>query len=100
VGLPAGCFGATAGALGAGFLGASAWGLAGLGLALGAGLAAGFFAVMRIRGMESNSPSRLAEGFYGRKVVLAAAAPGERRSADKELGVAAAPMSTPLLDTV
>jgi LmbE family N-acetylglucosaminyl deacetylase len=30
-----------------------------------------FFAVMRIRGMESNSPSRLAEGFYGRKVVLA-----------------------------
>jgi len=31
-----------------------------------------FGAVMRIRGMESNSPSRLAEGFYGRKVVLAA----------------------------
>jgi len=59
-----------------------------------------FFAVMRIRGMESNSPSRLAEGFYGRKVVLAAATPGERRSADKELGVAAAPVSTPLLDTV
>jgi len=60
-----------------------------------------FFAVMRIRGMESNSPSRLAEGFYGRKVVLAAATPGERRSADKELGGgAAAPMSTPLLDTV
>jgi len=59
-----------------------------------------FFAVMRIRGMESNSPSRLAEGFYGRKVVLAAATPGERRSADKELGVVAAPVSTPLLDTV
>jgi len=59
-----------------------------------------FFAVMRIRGMESNSPSRLAEGFYGRKVVLAPATPGERRSADKELGVVAAPVSTPLLDTV
>jgi LmbE family N-acetylglucosaminyl deacetylase len=30
-----------------------------------------FLAVMRIRGMESNAPSGLAEGFYGRKVVLA-----------------------------
>jgi LmbE family N-acetylglucosaminyl deacetylase len=59
-----------------------------------------FFAVMRIRGMESNSPSRLAEGFYGRKVVLAASTAGERRSADKELGAATAPMSTPLLDNV
>jgi LmbE family N-acetylglucosaminyl deacetylase len=59
-----------------------------------------FFAVMRIRGMESNSPSRLAEGFYGRKVVLAASTAGGRRSADKELGAATAPMSTPLLDNV
>jgi LmbE family N-acetylglucosaminyl deacetylase len=30
-----------------------------------------FYAVLRIRGMESNSESRFAEGFYGRKVVLA-----------------------------
>jgi LmbE family N-acetylglucosaminyl deacetylase len=30
-----------------------------------------FRALMRIRGMESNSPSGLAEAFYGRKLVLA-----------------------------
>jgi LmbE family N-acetylglucosaminyl deacetylase len=29
-----------------------------------------FYAVLRIRGMESNSQSRFAEGFYGRKVAL------------------------------
>lgn len=29
-----------------------------------------FRAVLRLRGMESNSPSRIAEAFYGRKVVL------------------------------
>jgi LmbE family N-acetylglucosaminyl deacetylase len=29
-----------------------------------------FRGVLRIRGMESNSPTRFAEGFYGRKVVL------------------------------
>jgi LmbE family N-acetylglucosaminyl deacetylase len=29
-----------------------------------------FLSVLRVRGMESNSPSRYAEGFYGRKVVL------------------------------
>jgi LmbE family N-acetylglucosaminyl deacetylase len=29
-----------------------------------------FLSTMRIRGMESNSPTRYAEGFYGRKVVL------------------------------
>ena len=31
-----------------------------------------FYAVLRIRGMEANSASRFAEGFYGRKVVLTA----------------------------
>ena len=29
-----------------------------------------FLSALRIRGMESNSPTRYAEGFYGRKVVL------------------------------
>jgi LmbE family N-acetylglucosaminyl deacetylase len=29
-----------------------------------------FLSVLRLRGMESNSPSKYAEGFYGRKVVL------------------------------
>jgi LmbE family N-acetylglucosaminyl deacetylase len=29
-----------------------------------------FFALLRLRGMESNSPSGLAEAFYGRKVAL------------------------------
>jgi LmbE family N-acetylglucosaminyl deacetylase len=29
-----------------------------------------FLGILRIRGMESNSPARYAEGFYGRKVVL------------------------------
>ena len=29
-----------------------------------------FTALMRLRGMESRSPSGLAEGFYGRKLVL------------------------------
>jgi LmbE family N-acetylglucosaminyl deacetylase len=29
-----------------------------------------FRSVLRLRGMESNSPSNYAEGFYGRKVVL------------------------------
>jgi LmbE family N-acetylglucosaminyl deacetylase len=29
-----------------------------------------FLGLMRLRGMESSSPSRFAEGFYGRKVVL------------------------------
>ena len=29
-----------------------------------------FLGVLRLRGMESNSPTRYAEGFYGRKVVL------------------------------
>lgn len=59
-----------------------------------------FFAVMRIRGMESNAPSRLAEGFYGRKVVLVAPTAGESRSTDAEPGLAVAPISTPLLDNV
>ena len=44
-----------------------------------------FLAVLRIRGMESNSPSGLAEGFYGRKVVLT---PGPR-AADRASGDAA-----------
>jgi len=29
-----------------------------------------FTALMRLRGIESRSPSGLAEGFYGRKLVL------------------------------
>lgn len=29
-----------------------------------------FWALLRLRGLESNAPSRYAEGFYGRKVVL------------------------------
>jgi LmbE family N-acetylglucosaminyl deacetylase len=29
-----------------------------------------FLGVLRVRGMESNSPTRYAEGFYGRKVVV------------------------------
>jgi LmbE family N-acetylglucosaminyl deacetylase len=29
-----------------------------------------FLGILRIRGMESNSPTRYAEGFYGRKVVV------------------------------
>ena len=29
-----------------------------------------FFSMLRLRGMESNSPTRYAEAFYGRKVVL------------------------------
>jgi LmbE family N-acetylglucosaminyl deacetylase len=29
-----------------------------------------FLSILRLRGMESNSPHRYAEGFYGRKVVL------------------------------
>ena len=29
-----------------------------------------FYATLRLRGMESNAASGLAEGFYGRKVVL------------------------------
>jgi LmbE family N-acetylglucosaminyl deacetylase len=29
-----------------------------------------FFAILRLRGMEANSPTRFAEAFYGRKVVL------------------------------
>ena len=29
-----------------------------------------FMSILRLRGMESNSPDRYAEGFYGRKVVL------------------------------
>jgi LmbE family N-acetylglucosaminyl deacetylase len=38
-----------------------------------------FMAMMRLRGMESNSPSRLAEAFYARKLVVAAA-PTDRSS--------------------
>jgi len=59
-----------------------------------------FFAVMRIRGMESNAPSRLAEGFYGRKVVLVAPTTGESRGTDAEPDLAVSPISTPLLDNV
>jgi hypothetical protein len=29
-----------------------------------------FFAILRLRGMEANSPTRFAEAFYCRKVVL------------------------------
>ena len=59
-----------------------------------------FSAVMRIRGMESNSPSRLAEGFYGRKVILAAPTPAADSSPGEEPGLDAAPAPTALLDTV
>ncbi len=55
---------------------------------------------MRIRGMESNAPSRLAEGFYGRKVVLVAPTAGESRGTDAEPDLAVSPISTPLLDNV
>jgi LmbE family N-acetylglucosaminyl deacetylase len=57
-----------------------------------------FTAVMRIRGMESNSPSRLAEGFYGRKIVLA---PPKTRAgrADQSDRTGATTRQTPLLDT-
>jgi LmbE family N-acetylglucosaminyl deacetylase len=43
-----------------------------------------FYAVLRIRGMESNSPSRFAEGFYGRKIVLAPTRVVEDRPSDAE----------------
>jgi len=35
-----------------------------------------FWALLRIRGVECNSPSRFAEGLYGRKLTLTAAAGG------------------------
>jgi len=57
-----------------------------------------FSAVMRIRGMESNAPSRLAEAFYGRKVVLSVPAPGEAEESRQESELAAALRSGPLLD--
>jgi LmbE family N-acetylglucosaminyl deacetylase len=57
-----------------------------------------FTAVMRIRGMESNSPSGLAEGFYGRKVVVTVPAPAGAGSASE--GSELTPLPRPLLDTV
>ncbi len=59
-----------------------------------------FYAVLRIRGMESNAPSRFAEGFYGRKVVLATPKTGEERPAAEDSGLAGAARPTPLLDTL
>lgn len=46
-----------------------------------------FWALLRIRGMECNSPSRFAEAFYGRKVLLDPArkqAPDVRNSSQEE----------------
>ena len=59
-----------------------------------------FYAVLRIRGMESNSPSRFAEGFYGRKVVLTPPKVPEDRSSDDESSSSSrgAPVSAPSLD--
>jgi LmbE family N-acetylglucosaminyl deacetylase len=59
-----------------------------------------FSAVMRIRGMEANSPSRLAEGFYGRKVVLATSTPAEHPGPAGESGLAADTSPARLLDSV
>jgi len=36
-----------------------------------------FYANLRLRGLESNSPSKYAEGFYGRKLVFSAEVRGE-----------------------
>jgi LmbE family N-acetylglucosaminyl deacetylase len=59
-----------------------------------------FFAVLRIRGMESNSPSRLAEGFYGRKVLLTPPTGAEDRASAEQSSfiTGAAPISTPFPD--
>jgi LmbE family N-acetylglucosaminyl deacetylase len=59
-----------------------------------------FTAVMRIRGMESNSPSGLAEGFYGRKVVVTVPAPAGAGSASEGSELTPLPRPRPLLDTV
>jgi LmbE family N-acetylglucosaminyl deacetylase len=59
-----------------------------------------FAAVMRIRGMESNASSGLAEGFYGRKVVVATPAHVDDGSASEGSELMAVPRSRPLLDTV
>jgi LmbE family N-acetylglucosaminyl deacetylase len=59
-----------------------------------------FAAVMRIRGMESNSPSGVAEGFYGRKVVVTVPAPAGDGSASEGSELTAIQRSRPLLDTV
>lgn len=37
-----------------------------------------FLGLMRLRGMESNSPSGYAEAFYARKIVLGGALPGQK----------------------
>ena len=56
--------------------------------------------MLRIRGMESNSPSGLAEGFYGRKVILTPT-PGpraaDRASGDAAILAGAAPLSNTTL---
>ena len=49
-----------------------------------------FMAVLRIRGMESNSPSRLAEGFYGRKVVLTPSVGADDRGSVEQSSLASA----------
>ena len=49
--------------------------------AIGAGSRKISSALLRLRGMESNSPSRYAEGFYGRKVV-SDRRPSNRSTAD------------------
>ena len=59
-----------------------------------------FFAVMRVRGMESNSPSRLAEGFYGRKVVVTASVGEEGGRSSESANLTSMPRPAPLLDTV
>jgi LmbE family N-acetylglucosaminyl deacetylase len=55
-----------------------------------------FMAVLRIRGMESNSPSRLAEGFYGRKVVLTPPVSSDRPPSDAESSLSGAGTLDPL----
>jgi len=56
-----------------------------------------FYAVLRIRGMESNSQSRFAEGFYGRKVVLTPPTDTEGPRSDEESSLTgAAPSLEPL----
>jgi LmbE family N-acetylglucosaminyl deacetylase len=54
-----------------------------------------FYAILRIRGMESNSPSRLAEGFYGRKIVLTPPTGLDNPSSEAEAGLRGAALFAP-----
>jgi hypothetical protein len=54
-----------------------------------------FLSLLRLRGMECHAPSRYAEAFYCRKLVLGLARPADPAVSDGQPGMAAVPLVEP-----